>query len=442
MLRHPIQLLLAALILSCDATAAPGPDPGPAAQETAAPAAGATAAAGQPDIRSARLERATVRGGVAATLDRLAAGGDPFWVAYSVPVVAGQHYTCCWTGDWNKGASLKRGPCKLEGKNLAWGSTDDENHLPAGPVVVLLRSADRRIEQVRVASHGCPLDAGDRRFVWLDGVDPGDSIQALERIARGAGTRGSKHDPEEEAVMAIAWHGVPAADLVLEEIADDESTGDVREAAIFWMGQARGRRGYEVLSRIVRQDPDPDIREKAIFSMSQSEVPEAGSTIAEVAKSDRSADVRSKALFWLAEMGDARAVPAILDAIERDPEMREDAVFALTQVPDGGGVEHLERLAQGSRDPEVRGKALFWLSQEETERPELIFKAVFEDPDPEVREQAVFALSQLEDGGGTKLLLRVVRESRDPEVRKKALFWLGQSDDPAAMDALSDLLGN
>jgi HEAT repeat protein len=448
MLRSPIELLLAALLLSCDVAAAPR-NPAPAAaagaaQSTATPAQSDTASpAGGPQVDNARIERATAGGDLTTTLDRLATEArGAFWVAYTVPMVAGQHYTCCWNGDWNgkRSRNWQRGPCRLEGNNQGWGSSDQDRHLPAGPLMVLLRSEDDRLTEARAVSQSCPLDAGGLRFVWLDGVDSGDSIDALARIARRGGTRRHKHDAEEAAVMVIAYHGVPAADVVLEELAGEGQAEDVREAAIFWMGLVRGRRGYEVLSRIVREDPDDDIREKAIFSLSQSDVPEAGVTIAEVARSDKSAKVRGQALFWLAQMGDARAVPAILDAIERDPAMREEAVFALTQLPDDQGLEHLERLARRNGDPEVRAKALFWLSQEHTDKPETILEAVFDDPDAGVREQAVFALSQLDDGRGTPLLVRVVRESRDPEVRKKALFWLGQSDDPAALDALSELL--
>ncbi len=447
MLRHLIALLLAALLLSCDVAAAPSDAAGTATQttaEAAAPPAQATAPAGEPQVENARIEHTAGGGNVTAALDRLAAGArGPFWTAYTVPMVAGHNDICCWNGDWNgkRSPTWQRGPCRLESNNQSWGSSDQDRDRTAGPLMVLLRSEEGRVTDARAVSQGCAVDAGGLRFVWLDGVEAGDSIDALARIARGGGeTRRRKHDAREEAVMVIAYHGVPAADRVLEELSAAGQAEDVREAAIFWLGQARGRRGYEVLSRIVREDPDDDIREKAIFSLSQSDVPEAGATIAGVAQSDKSAKMRGQALFWLAQMGDERALPAILAAIERDPAMREEAVFALTQLPKDAGMEHLERLARRSDDPEVRAKSLFWLSQEHTDKPEMILEAAFDDPDPEVREQAVFALSQLDDDRGTPLLVRVVRESRDPKVRKQALFWLGQSDDPAAMEALSDLL--
>jgi hypothetical protein len=58
----------------------------------------------------------------------------------------------------------------------------------------------------------------------------------------------------------------------------------------------------------------------------------------------------------------------------------------------------------------------------------------------EVREQAVFALSQRPREEGVPILIRIARTHRDPEVRRKAIFWLGQSHDPRALALFEDLL--
>lgn len=59
--------------------------------------------------------------------------------------------------------------------------------------------------------------------------------------------------------------------------------------------------------------------------------------------------------------------------------------------------------------------------------------------DREVRESAIFALSQRR-AEGVPALINVVRTSKDPELRKKALFWLAQSKDPRALDLIEELL--
>ncbi len=60
--------------------------------------------------------------------------------------------------------------------------------------------------------------------------------------------------------------------------------------------------------------------------------------------------------------------------------------------------------------------------------------------DRDVREQAVFALSQRPHDEGVPALIRIAKENPDPELRKKAIFWLGQSDDPRALALFEELL--
>lgn len=58
----------------------------------------------------------------------------------------------------------------------------------------------------------------------------------------------------------------------------------------------------------------------------------------------------------------------------------------------------------------------------------------------EVRDAAVFALSQRPHAEGVPALIRVARTDHDPEIRRKAIFWLGQSEDPRALALFEELL--
>jgi HEAT repeat protein len=60
--------------------------------------------------------------------------------------------------------------------------------------------------------------------------------------------------------------------------------------------------------------------------------------------------------------------------------------------------------------------------------------------DREVRQQAVFALSQRPRDEGVPALIAVAKTNKDPEIRKSAIFWLGQSNDPRAIDLFEQLL--
>lgn len=60
--------------------------------------------------------------------------------------------------------------------------------------------------------------------------------------------------------------------------------------------------------------------------------------------------------------------------------------------------------------------------------------------DRQIREAAVFALSQRPKDEGVPALIRVAQTNRDPDIRRKAMFWLGQSDDPRALALFESIL--
>ncbi len=59
----------------------------------------------------------------------------------------------------------------------------------------------------------------------------------------------------------------------------------------------------------------------------------------------------------------------------------------------------------------------------------------------EVRNAAIFALSQQPHDEGVPALIRVARSNGSPAARDRALFWLGQSGDPRALDLFAEILG-
>jgi HEAT repeat protein len=67
--------------------------------------------------------------------------------------------------------------------------------------------------------------------------------------------------------------------------------------------------------------------------------------------------------------------------------------------------------------------------------------AIVNDPEDDVREEAVFALSQLPGERGIDALFAVLRDQGlHREIREQALFWLAQSDSDRAFAYLDELL--
>lgn len=265
---------------------------------------------------------------------------QPAWIGYTVPAVKGHEQNCYY----DQGVRAP-GPVHLE---------------PPEQVQIMFRIQDNRIGKIRPVSGDCQLDADGVPLRWLHDVRPAESVAFLATFV----TADNDHI-RDGAVAAIAMHADPLADEALERFAAAGQPESLREKAIFWMGAARGRRGFEYLRRIVTSDASDHAREKAIFALSVSKEPEAVDTMIAVAHNDASSHVRGQALFWLAQKAGKKAVGAISSALENDPdtEVKKKAVFALQQLPHDEGVPMLIQVARANRNPAVRKQAIFWLGQ-------------------------------------------------------------------------------
>ena len=71
----------------------------------------------------------------------------------------------------------------------------------------------------------------------------------------------------------------------------------------------------------------------------------------------------------------------------------------------------------------------------------LLLEVIGSEKDEEVLEQAVFAITQLPGDTGSQMLLDLASDDQYPrEVRRQALFWLANSEDENAVAALTELL--
>jgi hypothetical protein len=302
------------------------------------------------------------------------------WIGWEVPATS-DHSSCCWSSSDGWGSGGCCGRCRLEpgsSRTVTQIEGSRSVRLEEGGVLrVFARSSGGQFVKVRAFSSDCAVDAAGAAVVWIERVDPETSVALLEKLA-SLPSVSSDGDLSSSALAALAEHGVPAADRALERLAAPSQPRRLREKAAFWLGNARGRAGYEILRRIAPEDSDEDFRRHATFAFSQSREPEAVTTLIGMAKRDPSPSVRGQALFWLAQKAGHRAAGAIEDAIRDDPEteVKTKAVFALTQMPDGEGVPKLIEVARTNRNAEVRKKAIFWLGQSKDPRALAFFEEV------------------------------------------------------------------
>jgi HEAT repeats len=338
-------------------------------------------AAEQPRVTNAKMSTRSAASGLEREFrSLLQTQAGPAWIGYAVPIVPGDRDMCCCDVGRN---GVVHGGCALEGEGeFIRNSNDSRQANLESPehLWVLLRIADKQVSKIRTFSEDCEINAGGLPFIWLADVKPAESVALLSNYVRD--TEGEDHDERDVssgALAAIALTADPSADRALDGFIAPSQPRRLRQNVSFWLGEARGRHGFETLQRILKSDSDDRFREHAIFGLNVSREPEALSTLIDLAKRDRASGVRGQALFWLAHKAGERATQAIKDAIDNDPET-------------------------------------------------------------EVKKRAVFALSQLPRDQGVPLLIQVARTNKNREVRKQAMFWLGQSNDPRALSFFEDVL--
>jgi len=333
----------------------------------------------QPRLTNAKLDTRAVASG----LDRefhsiVSAENGTAWIGYAVRAVPGDHQMCCYS-------SFEDGAGNRCCRGCALGSGRAEvtvSNTPApvslespGYIFVLFRIEQHAVDRIRTFSADCELDGGGLPVHWFTGVSAAESVALLS----GFGTQtDGEHRQSEAAISAIALHADPAADVALEKMVAPGQPNSLREKATFWLGNARGHHGFEVLRRIVKEDASDRVRDKAVFGLSVSKEPEAVGVMIDVAKNDRSSHVRGQALFWLAHKAGEKAAATITAAIENDPdtEVKKRAVFALQQLPADEGVPLLIQVAKANKNPVVRKQAMFWLGQSNDPRAVRFFEEV------------------------------------------------------------------
>jgi hypothetical protein len=339
-----------------------------------APAAPATAQPAR--FVNARLETRPAAGGLERTFRALAAAADaPAWVVWPVPAVGRARHMCCYGSADDLTSSPCAGRCFLEQEHRYASLVQDGNDClersGSIDILVLVRLEGREAGRLRTFSTECTLDAGGLPVFWLTDVRPSESVALLEAfVGDPALERKKRRENGEPALQAIALHDDPRADVALERFVASGNPERLRKQAAFWLGNARGRRGYEVLKSLAAKDESPELRRSLTFTLSQSDVPEATDALLGMAKNDASPSVRGQALFWLAQKAGKKAASAIEDAIRDDPEtdVKRKAVFALTQMPKDEGVPLLIEVARTNRNPAVRKQAIFWLGQSKDPR--------------------------------------------------------------------------
>jgi HEAT repeat protein len=283
----------------------------------------------------------------------------------------------------------------------------------------------------------------DVQAAALNGLMQMDASRAMPVLKKVLARR----DPGSEclrrrAVFIVSQQATDAAPILLETARTDPDAG-VRGQAVFWLSQVNSDAAVVALDSILRQSKDAEVREKAIYALGQQESPRAAQSLRDLASNELApSELRDKAVFWIGQRDDAASRTFLRDLYRKTPnaEIKEKILFSVSQSEDPQSRTWLLGVVRDPKESmEARKRALFWVGQQGASAAELAALGN-QITEPELREQLVFALSQSSDPAAIDRLIEIARSDKDREMRKKAIFWLGQSDDPRATDVLARIL--
>lgn len=214
------------------------------------------------------------------------------------------------------------------------------------------------------------------------------AIAALSFLENGAGI---------PSLIEVARSGTPA----------------VRRSAVFWLGQSGDRRALTALHGVIENPrEDERIRSHAIFSLAHG------------------GDKPDAEFAWL------RSLYSRLQS----GELKESVIQGMGQDDATGSSWLLQRARDTRESMKLRKNALFWAGQSKSTPTQDLVSLYRAVPERDLREHAIFVLSQRDDDAALNELLRIARDDNDRGLRGKALFWLGQKDDPRVESLISERL--
>jgi HEAT repeat protein len=238
---------------------------------------------------------------------------------------------------------------------------------------------------------------------------------------------------------ALAKYSAEGREDFLREFEDDKKT-DARDK-----GKDKGKSGS-------RDDCDDEIRITAVNSLLQMD-PERAMPILEkvLLNRDQCPELREKALFVVSQHGGDESLRLILDVAKNDPDpdLREKAVFWLSQMPGEASFNAIVEFLNDATEPNLQEQAVFALSQHQSARAAAILRDVAGNKRYSigVREKAIFWLSQTDARDSVPFLIKLYGDLDDPDLREKVIFSISQSQSPEseawlrgrAMDPKEDL---
>lgn len=156
------------------------------------------ATSAQAPIVNAKVETRAGTRGLAAEIAAVTDRGTAAWIGYRVPMSVHRA-----TGEGARSTGWCCSRCRLE---------------PPTHLLVMVRVEAKAITEVRPIAIDCDVDASGMPLVWLDNVNPEESVAWLGRYATSTTADRADRRLKDAAVRAITMHDTPAAFAFFEKM--------------------------------------------------------------------------------------------------------------------------------------------------------------------------------------------------------------------------------
>lgn len=294
----------------------------------------------------------------------------------------------------------------------------------------------RLVEMVKTEER----EVAEQAVFWIGQSDREEGLKILFDLYEER----SEDDLREKVIFAISQHDSKQAAEYLKRIARSDTNPEMREKAIFWLSQ-RDEESLPLLVELYDAESSEKTREKIMFSISQVDTRAAIDVLEKIAREEDSVNLRKKAIFWIGQHDDeSRAFEVIsgLFAGETSAELKENMLFSIGQIEVPKAAAFLAAIAEKGEEERLREKALFWLVQRDDAAPaiDLLTSMYAREKSQEMKEKIIFNLYRLETREAISKLAEIAKTESNIDLRKKALFWLSQTDSDEAVEYLESTI--
>ena len=273
-------------------------------------------------------------------------------------------------------------------------SDDDDNDVRIAALDGLLQmDADRAVpilRKVLARRDACSVGLRRKALFLVSQKESPETADILVSVART--------DPEPELrTQAVFWLSQvqdPKVVPILDSIATHPGDEQVRERALFSLSQQSDTRSLDALRHAAESEDMP-------------------------------AELREKAVFWIGQSGGASSVKYLKDLFARtkDADIKEKVLFGVSQH--GGEGDWLLGIgADPSVAKEIRKKAVFWAGQGDVGIGRFV-NLYDRSSDQDIREQVIFTISQRSGSGAVDAgSMHIAKTDKDQEGSAKKKLCL------------------